>query len=104
MTLEQFRDVLLSVTENVYHFESHKDDEYIVWHEVGGISLMGDNGTAERGIRVAVDYFTKNEYDKLHEKLESVLSDNDEIYLANKATDFEPDTGYVHYAYTCGVI
>lgn len=104
MTLKQFRDILLSITEHVYHFEAHKDDEYIVWHEVGGISLAGDNKTAEKGTRIAVDYFTKNEYDTLHEKLESTLSEYDEIFLSDYITDFEADTGYIHYAYTCEVI
>ena len=60
MTLKQFRDLLLTVTDRVGHGEHFKDGgNYIVWHEVGKIGTNADNAEAESGFRIAVDYFTK---------------------------------------------
>ena len=43
--LIEFKDFLLSVTENVYHYEAPKNAglPYVIWQEVGGHSLYGDN-------------------------------------------------------------
>ena len=66
MTLKQFRDLLLTVTDRVGHGEHFKDGgNYIVWHEVGKIGTNADNAEAESGFRIAVDYFTKKEYVRL---------------------------------------
>ena len=41
MTLKQFRDLLLTVTDRVGHGEHFKDGgNYIVWHEVGKSERM----------------------------------------------------------------
>lgn len=104
MTLGSFRDLLLTVTPDVYHFEAHKDEEYIVWHEVGDISLPGDGQRAETGARIAVDYYTRQEYDTLHTQLERVLDECEDIALSDAAVLYEPETGLIHYAYTCEVI
>jgi len=104
MTLKQFRDVLLTVTDKVYHFESSKEKEYIVWGEIGQKSLRADGNISETGIRIAVDIFTADEYSELPGKLTKALSENDEIFLRDCLTDFEKDTGYIHYAYTCEVV
>lgn len=104
MNLKEFRDLLLTVHPAVYHFESHKESEYIVWHEVGSLSLMGDGAIAERGTRIAVDYFTKDEYDQVHEALEITLAAHDDICMAEPAVDFDKESGLIHYAYTCEVM
>ncbi|MBP0973652.1 MAG: hypothetical protein J5851_07095 [Oscillospiraceae bacterium] len=104
MTLENFRDLLLTVTPDVYHFEAHKDEEYIVWHEVGGISLTGDDRHAETGTRIAVDYYTKQEYDTLPARLSETLGSCPDIALSDERVMFEPETELIHYAYTCEVI
>lgn len=104
MTLKQFRDLLLTVTDRVGHGEHFKDGgSYIVWHEVGEIGINADNCEAEKGFRIAVDYFTKEEYDMIPDKI-SKLFDIDEIAADNPVIDFEPDTGYTHYAWTCEVV
>lgn len=104
MTLKQFRDILLTVSDKVYHLESSKEPEYIVWHEVGGITLSADGAAAEAAVRIAVDLFTQKEYSELPAKLEQALSADNQIFLSDSAVDFEPDTGYIHYAYTCEVV
>ena len=104
MTLEQFRDVLLTVTDEVYHFESHKQAEYVVWHEVGRISISGDDSSAESGTRIAVDYFTKDEYSSLPEQFTTVLSSCDDIAVRGPVVIFEGATKLIHYAWTCEVV
>lgn len=104
MTLKEFKSLLLTVTEHVGHGEHFKNaGNYLVWHEVGRISLDADNCSAEKGWRIAVDYFTKDEYDQTHEKI-SALFECDEIAADDPVIDYEPDTGYTHYAWTCEVI
>lgn len=104
MTLKQFRNLLLTVTERVGHGEQFKDEKnYIVWHEVRAIGLNGDNCQAEKGYRIAVDYYTKDEYDVNADKI-TELFNNDEIFADDAVIDFEPDTGYTHYAWTCEVV
>ena len=103
MTLKQFRDLLLTVSDKVYHNRAAKEKSYVVWHEVSKISDTADNARSENGYRIAVDYYTKDEYDSLPDKI-TALFDNDEIAADDVIIDYEPDTGYTHYAWTCEVI
>lgn len=49
--------------QNVYHLEANQEkNDYIVWREVSDINLYADDGITEVALRVAVDYFTKDEY------------------------------------------
>lgn len=103
MTIKQFRDLLLTVSDKVYHNRAAKENSYIVWHEVGEICSCADNAKSESGLRIAVDYFTKKEYDPLPDKI-SALFDTDEIAADDVVIDYESDTGYTHYAWTCEVV
>ena len=103
MTLKQFKDLLLTVSDKVYHNKAIKESSYIVWHEVGQIGTSADNSKAESGWRIAVDYFTKDEYDETPDKI-SDLFDCDDIASDSPVIDYEPDTGYTHYAWTCEVV
>lgn len=104
MTLKEFRNILLSIHNKVYHFESSKEDEYIVWCEVGNITLRADGEIAEIGTRIAVDFFTKKEYSEIPCKILTTLSNHDEIIVTDDNIDYESDKGYIHYAFTCEVI
>lgn len=103
MNLKQFRDVLLSSNIPVYHCEtSKKDGDYIVWNEVGVKRETADNVTDERIIRIALDYFTSDEFDTGMYDIEELLDKND-IAFSDVTIDYESDTGYTHYAWTCEV-
>lgn len=104
MTVQSFKALLLTVGCDVFHFESHKKSEYIVWHETGGMKLSGDNATAESGTIIAVDYFTKEEYPEIPERIAAVLGNCDEISLSDRTVIYEEDTRLTHYAWTCEVI
>lgn len=104
MTLKQFRDILLTVTNEVYHFESHKQSDYVVWHEVGSIGLSGDNSSAETGTMIAVDYFTHIEYSDIPGRLSAALESYDEVAVSGPVVIYEEDTQLIHYAWTCEVV
>lgn len=103
MTLREFRDVLCSIPGvSVYHQKAHKSaDNYIVWQEVKGLSLNGVS--SEKGMRIAVDFYTKKEYSGTPTEITSVLSVYDDICIDDPVIDYEDDTGFTHYAYTAEV-
>lgn len=106
MTLLEFRDILLTIGNvPVFHNESDKSDEYIVWQEVNGaLGFNADGTTAESGMRIAVEFFTKTEYSEIPDKIHKTLEAYDEIYISDIAIDYEADTGYNHYTFDVEVI
>lgn len=78
MNLCEFKKVLLSVTDKVYHDEGFQEKgEYIVWTEVGENSLRADDSEAENAVRVNVLIFTDKEYSTLPKKLKKAFEKND---------------------------
>lgn len=104
MTLAAFKDIITSFGVDAYHFESFKKSEYIVWREFGGISLSGDNQIAESGTLIAVDYFTKQEYSDIPDRITKRLDECDEIAVDQPTVIFDEDTKLIHYAWTCEVV
>ena len=87
----------------VFHLEAAKsENRYIVWREVREKTLRANGKVAIRISVIAIDYFTKEEYDDLPKKIESAI---DSIGAAHSDAeiDYESDTGYSHYAWTCEV-
>lgn len=105
MTLQTFRDLLLELAVSVHHIEAYQQEPpYLVWREVGTLQLSGDGETSESGMRVALDYFTAQEYDPLPQQLQTLLAAQDEVCLSDAEIDYEDDTKLLHYAYTCEVM
>lgn len=104
MTLREFKELLLTVGVDVYHFGSHKQSEYIVWYEIGGIGLSGDNSIAESGAMIAVDFFTKNEYSEIPNRITNILGSCDSIAIDTPEIIFDEETKIIHYAWTCEVV
>lgn len=105
MTLQNFRDILLTVTDNVYHFEAYKetDAEYIVWQETGGNSLHGSNERVERVKKIQVELYTAKEFTETLDKLTEVLEKN-EIAFSEPLPDFDNETKRIRYIIGCEVI
>lgn len=104
MTLKEFKNVLLTVTSKVYHFKSTKESEYVVWREVGQVSLRSDDTIVEKGNRIAVDVFTKNEYSNLCDEIIRALAEQQDIFVDDPTIIYEAETGLIHYALTCEVV
>lgn len=104
MTLPEFKDVLLTVTDKVYHLESwQEEDEYIVWQEIQPRSLRTDGGRTEVITRAQIDYYTKKEFPELLDKLLSTLDEYD-IAFDDPIPDYDPDEKQMRYIIQCEVV
>lgn len=105
MTLQEFRDVLLSVTDKAYHYEAFEEQEgeYIVWQENGGRSAYGSNARANTVKNVQVELYTQEEYTPTLDKLLNVLEAED-IAFEEPITDFDKDTKRIRHIIECEVI
>jgi hypothetical protein len=104
MNLHLIKNILLTVTEDVFHNESHKKSEYVVWREIGSIKLEGDNASAESGSMIAVDFFTKSEYSEIPARITKALESCDEIAVSDTNIGYEEDTKLTRYSWICEVI
>lgn len=97
--------MLLTVLPNkVFHGEAYQQtDNYVRWHELGYNSIRADDKMSEKAHRIAVDYFTKKEYDEIPAEIE-LLFDENEIAYDDVEIIFEEDTGYTHYAWSVEVV
>lgn len=98
MTLLDLRDLLLTVTSDVFHYHAHKKpDKYIVWAEDGqGDSVFADEKMEDGAIQGTIDYFTKTEFDANAELIELKLTEAEISWRLN-SVQHEEDTGYIHY-------
>lgn len=91
------RDALLSVSDNVGHFEQLKaKDPYIVLREHSAGHNHSDNHVSEQSIMGTIDLFTKTEFEPLVEKIQAALNLVDCAWYLN-TIQYENDTGYTHY-------
>lgn len=96
--------ILLSCCDAVYHNEANQEKgNYIVWHRIGVRAMNADNGRAEKADRIAVDFFTKEEFPEIPDKLECAFSCNQ---LAFRGPDivYHQEMKVTQYAYTVEVI
>ncbi|HBV85761.1 MAG TPA: hypothetical protein DEF42_03680 [Desulfosporosinus sp.] len=95
MTLQEFRNLLLTADPTASHYESVKNTNYTVWKE------FERRKTPEEEWRIQVDRFTKIEYDPIVELIDTALS-TDDISFDYKV-DYEENTGYIHHIWDCTV-
>lgn len=98
--LDKVRDALLTVSENVGHYEAlKKNDQYIVWAEDGeGSAVSGDNGKLEQSIQGQIHYFTRTENDLNVEAIQKALK-KAKISFYLDAVQYEDETKYIHYSW-----
>lgn len=96
--LEIVKDALLTVTDNVWHYEALTiTDQYIVWAEdKEGSSVEGDNHKLEQSIQGTIDYYTKNEDDQNVEAVQTALKAARIAFYLN-SVQYEDETQYIHY-------
>ena len=98
MTLQTIKTLLLTVTDNVYHYYAwSKPDKYIVWAEDSeGDSVHADNQKQIQAIQGTIDYFTKDEGDPNVEKIQKAMNNNEISWRLN-SIQYEEETEYIHY-------
>lgn len=92
------RDALLTVSDNVGHYEAfRKDDKYIVWAEDGeGDTLNANNKKENQVITGTVDYFTKEEADAKVNEIQKAL-EKAGISFYFSSVQYEEETEYIHH-------
>lgn len=105
MSLLDLRDLLLTVTQDTFHYYAHKKpDKYIVWAEDGESgSNTADNNKVNQVIQGTIDYFTKMEFDPNFDLIQEKLNSIDISWSLN-SVQYEEDTGYIHYEWVWEMI
>lgn len=100
MSLNAIKDALLTVTDNVGHYEAHqKTDQYIVWAEDNQAnSVWADGRMQEQAIEGTIDYFTTTENDPNVAAIQSAL--NGVCSWRLNSVQYEDDTKLLHYEWT----
>jgi len=106
MTLQEIRDVLLTVGPPVFHyFASGQTSNYIVWAEDSeGDSLHADGRKTEQVTQGTIDYFTKIEFDPLVQQIQDALNTPEDLAWSLNSVQYEKDTGYIHYEWVFEVV
>jgi len=99
VTLNSFKDLLLSVDPRLKKWGRNCEDNYTVWSPHTPLYQNGDNSPILSGWRIQVDRFTKIDNDTVVDLIRCALSSSDDIAFAQRATDFEPDTGFFHFIF-----
>jgi len=104
MSLNAIKNALLTVTDNVSHYEAHqKTDQYIVWAEDNQAdSVWADGKMQEQAIEGTIDYFTKMENDANVQKIQNALN-NGHISWRLNSVQYEKDTRFIHYEWAFSV-
>ncbi len=104
--LKAIRDQLLTVSQNVYHYEKPERSElseYIVWQEDGeGDPNELDNAKREQVVQFSVNLYTKTEYSPTIDALQNLLADS-QISFTLVSVTFETETKYIHYEWQCEI-
>lgn len=100
MNLDEIKNLLLSVTLNVFHQWADTDaDEYIVWAEDSeAAAVHADNRKELQVLDVTVDVFTREEYPDIIKRLQNAFNEA-ELPFELLSIQYEQDTGYTHYEY-----
>lgn len=98
--LNKVKGALLTVSENVGHYEAlKKEDSYIVWAEDGsGAQLAGDNHALNQAVSGLIHYYTRMESDETVNRIVSALKEA-RISFRLQAVQYEEETKYIHYTW-----
>lgn len=80
-----------------YHYRAPENTApgYAVWQEIAGGAVEAENRHAEDSFEIALDYFTKTEFDENIDAIEAFLQGFGSWTL--ESVQFEYETGYIHY-------
>ncbi len=105
MTLLDLRNLLLTITPNVYHYKACEvKEQYIVWAEDGEAGSVNANDEKEdQVIQGTIDYFTKTEFDPNFELIQDKLNSANLSWRLN-SIQYEEETSFIHYEWTWEMI
>lgn len=103
MTLDDFKNLLLTADPEVTRYEHTGIGNYTTWREYGTKPLGANNRRGEVIYRVQVDRFTKLGDDTVVATITTALDGSDNIAF-QYLVDYEVQTGYIHHIWDCEVI
>lgn len=105
MDLEEFKEILSTAVEELYHFEAGADagEEYAVWQETGSRSLYSSGVRCGTVLKLQVDLYTGKENTETLGKILDVLEEND-IAFMDPIPGFDPDTKKLRYIIECEAV
>lgn len=105
MTLQEFRNILLGVTGNVYHSEAPGDvrGEYIIWQEKGGRALYASDARSETVRKIQVELYTGEEFTETTDRILDALEKNG-VAFREPEPYFDPDTKKTRYIIECEAV
>lgn len=101
MTLEEIRELVVSVDPEAAHYESARcgSAAYTVWREIRLLDLMAED-VHQEGWSFQIDYYTKQENDPMAQAFRNTLDDDPRVAYAY-LPDYEQDSGYIHHIFDC---
>lgn len=103
MTLNDIRDMLVSVDPDIKHYFSAAEGEaYSYWEETQRIPFVGNDRypSGDEAWRFYVHRYTKTSGDQIALAFFETL-DEDVRTAVRWTIDFENDTGYIHHIFEC---
>lgn len=103
--LRRFQSQLLDVSENVYHYfrPINPNLPFVVWSESGeNSSFSSDNMKTEQAIDIAVDLYTKEEFDPLIDSIQELFNAVSGSWTLD-AVSYEDDSELIHYSWSVEV-
>lgn len=104
--LQTVKSALLTVTDQVYHFERPQSlKRFIVWQEDGETnSLMVNNRKAEQQITGTIDLYTQIELDPWIDQIQEALDASEIMAWSLESVQYEDDTRLMHYEWSWTVV
>ena len=100
--IKKVKDALLTVSDNVGHFEAANSaaPPYIVWAEDNEYDgLGGDNYKIGQTLEGTIDLFTKEEFDPLFDSIQQALI-AERIDFRLESVQYEDETELIHYEWS----
>ncbi len=101
MTLQErckwIGEVHKAVIPNVYHyFRPQQSPPYAIWQEDGASLFYAGNRAGDFKISGSTDYYTREEYDPMVDKIQAMFSAQGFSWSVN-SIQYEPETNLIHY-------
>lgn len=101
-TTKKVRDALLGTGVDLYHYRASKPaGAYAVWAEDGESGAgYGDNGKTEQTISGTVDYYTREEFDPMADRIQTALNGLDSCAWSLDQVIFEEETNWTRFTWS----
>lgn len=104
MTLDDFRDLLLTADPKTTKWEGSGTGSRTVWSLYRLRSMPGDNAGAEIVAMIQVDRFARMDNDPISDAITAALMSRPDEIAFEYQLDYEQETGLHHHIWDCEVV